>query len=481
MTRLYIFPSYLESAKAEDDSHASSILRISTQGRNRHSTTASNGTQFSVQDPVTGAGLPSNRSAHRTLKNLPLPALLRTIFLGQLFASPRLSSLGMGILSRLADTRLALLDPDKNIVINKLLRALVYNQFCAGNEKQEIVPVLNRLKATGYAGVILQYAREIVAHGAAEESSKADLSSRHIQMWLEGNLKTLSCLSEGDYMGMKYTGAGQTIAEALKAGDEPPVELHAALHKIMSTAQAQGTRIFLDAEQQVFQTTIDRWTVDLMRQYNVNGEVVILNTYQAYLKATRGIIRDHLKLAQQEGWSLGVKLVRGAYILHDIRSRIHNTKADTDASYDGIVQSLLTQSYDDIGPENFPKVRTFLAGHNAESIQRATKLHKDLVLQGAKPNTLEFGQLYGMADHVSGELLLRVEAIREAAKDLTAEEAAIQKQVAPRVFKCVHWGSVRECLHFLTRRAAENQGSSDRLRDGLLEARRELWARLRGN
>ncbi|KAF2210015.1 hypothetical protein CERZMDRAFT_45903 [Cercospora zeae-maydis SCOH1-5] len=431
---------------------------------------------------MTGAGLPSNTSSHRPLKNLPLPALLRTIFLGQLFASPRLSNLGMGILSRLADTRFAVLDPDKNIVINKLLRALVYNHFCAGNEQREIVPVLNRLKATGYAGVILQYAREIVAHGAAEESSQTDLSSRHIQMWLEGNLKTLSCLGKGDYLGMKYTGAGRTIAEALKAGDEPPAELNAALHTIMRTAQAQGTRIFLDAEQQVFQSTIDRWTVDLMRQYNVNGEVLILNTYQAYLKATRGIIRDHLKLAQQEGWSLGVKLVRGAYILHDIRSRIHDTKADTDASYNGIVQSLLTRSYDDVGPENFPKVRTFLAGHNTDSIQRAAKLHKDLVLQGSKPGTLEFGQLYGMADHVSGELLLRVEAARKAAPDLTGEDAEIQRQVAPRVFKCVHWGSVRECLHFLTRRAAENQGSSDRLRDGLLEARRELWARLlRGN
>ncbi|PPJ55686.1 hypothetical protein CBER1_05874 [Cercospora berteroae] len=453
---------------------------ISTQGRNRHSTTANHDTQFTVQDPMTGPGLPSGRPSHRPLKSLPLPALLRTIFLGQLFASPALSNMGMGMLSRLASTRSALLDPDRNIILNKVLRALVYNHFCAGNEQREIVPVLDRLKASGYAGVILQYAREIVAHGAAE-SSKVDVSSQHIQMWLEGNLKTLSCLSKGDYMGMKYTGAGQRIAEALKAGDEPPAEFSAALHQIMRTAQAQGTRIFLDAEQQVFQTTIDRWTVDLMRQYNVDGEVLVLNTYQAYLKATRGIIRDHLKLAQQEGWALGVKLVRGAYILHDIRSRIHDTKADTDASYNGIAQSLLTRSYDDIGTENFPKVRTFLAGHNANSIQRAAKLHKNLVLQGDKPSTLEFGQLYGMADHVSGELLLRVEAAREAAQHLTGQEAETQKQVAPRVFKCVHWGSVRECLHFLTRRAAENQGSSDRLRDGLLEARRELWARLRGN
>lgn len=217
-----------------------------------------------------------------------------------------------------------------------------------------------------------------------------------------------------------------------------------------------------------------------MRQYNVNGEVLVLNTYQAYLKATRDIIRDHLKLAQQGGWALGVKLVRGAYILNDVRSRIHDTKADTDDSYNGMAHSLLSQSYDDIGPENFPRVRTFLAGHNAVSIKRAAKLHKNLVLKGHKPDTLEFGQLYGMADHVSGILLQQVEDAKAAAKELSGEAADLQRQVAPRIMKCVNWGSVRECLHFLMRRAAENQGSADRLRDGFIESRRELWLRLRG-
>jgi hypothetical protein len=279
----------------------------------------------------------------------------------------------------------------------------------------------------------------------------------------------------------RYTGAGGSIAKALELGQDPPAQFRVALHRILCAAQAQGTRIFLDAEQQVFQTTIDRWTVDLMRQYNVKGEVLVLNTYQAYLKATRGILRDHLKLAQQEGWTLGVKLVRGAYIMNEIRSRIHDTKADTDASYNGIVHSLLSRSFDDVGPQDFPQVRVFLAGHNAESIRRAAKLHRDLVLQGHNPCTLEFGQLYGMADHISGILLQQVEDAKTAAKELSGQAAARQMQAAPRIMKCVNWGSVRECLHFLMRRAAENQGSADRLRDGFMESRRELWLRLRGH
>lgn len=278
----------------------------------------------------------------------------------------------------------------------------------------------------------------------------------------------------------RYTGAGSSIAEALRQGQDPPPQFRDALHTILRAAQAQGTRIFLDAEQQVFQTTIDRWSVDLMRQYNVNGEVLVLNTYQAYLKAARAILRNHLQLAQQEGWALGVKLVRGAYIQNDIRSRIHDTKADTDASYNGIVHSLLSRSFDDIKPNHFPKVRTFLAGHNAESIFRAAQLHQTLVLQGHKPDTLEFGQLYGMADHISGMLLQQVEDAKKAAQELSGEAAELQRQAAPRIMKCVNWGSVRECLHFLMRRAAENQGSADRLRDGFVESKRELWLRFRG-
>lgn len=79
---------------------------------------------------------------------------------------------------------------------------------------------------------------------------------------------------------------------------------------ICERAAAQGSRLWIDAEQQVFQPTIDRWTVDMMRRYNTNDEALVSLTLQAYLKSARSTLEKLLRQAHDEGWTLGVKLVR---------------------------------------------------------------------------------------------------------------------------------------------------------------------------
>ncbi|KAI3390690.1 hypothetical protein diail_8873 [Diaporthe ilicicola] len=101
-----------------------------------------------------------------------------------------------------------------------------------------------------------------------------------------------------------------------------------------------------------------------MRNYNNGPDEPISNTYQAYLKVTRGVICEHLEVAQREGWAVGNKLVRGAYILNDVRDRIHDTKADTDNNYNSIVHYLLFRDFDGISGKNFPRNSLFVCGHN---------------------------------------------------------------------------------------------------------------------
>ena len=79
---------------------------------------------------------------------------------------------------------------------------------------------------------------------------------------------------------------------------------------ICERAAAQGSRIWIDAEQQVFQPTIDRWTVEMMRRHNTNGEALVSLTVQAYLKSARSTLGQLLQQARDENWSLGIKLVR---------------------------------------------------------------------------------------------------------------------------------------------------------------------------
>jgi proline dehydrogenase len=112
-------------------------------------------------------------------------------------------------------------------------------------------------------------------------------------------------------LATRFTGAGPRVAQALAQGREPPQQLTDAMDAICKRAAAQQSRVWVDAEQQVFQPTIDRWTTDLMRRHNKNGYALISLTVQAYLKSTRSTVEQLLKQAQRDDFTLGIKLVRG--------------------------------------------------------------------------------------------------------------------------------------------------------------------------
>lgn len=248
-----------------------------------------------------------------------------------------------------------------------------------------------------------------------------------------------------------------------------------AMDAICQKARAQGCRIWIDAEQQSLQIAIDSWTVDLMRRYNSNGTALVYNTIQAYLKNSRRKLEEHLALAANEGWTMGVKLVRGAYLGNDNREGIHNTKADTDESYDSIIRDLLSGS--NLGAHSrskAPKTELFLAGHNPNSVIAAMNLIESLGSKGQLKTMPDFGQLQGMADELGCGILQKCEELRRS-NDRGSIKAPI-----PRVYKCLTWGSVQECMQYLIRRVVENSGGADRMRDGMVAYRAELKRRILG-
>ena len=252
------------------------------------------------------------------------------------------------------------------------------------------------------------------------------------------------------------------------------------MEELCDQAARQGSRLWIDAEQQVLQDTIDAWTIDLMRKYNRNGNVVVYNTIQAYLKASAQNVQKHATLAAQEGWGLGIKLVRGAYIAHDIRSRIHDTKEDTDSNYDSIVSRLLTKNFPlPLTPEQkeqgikFPDVRLFVATHNAPSVKQAYALYRSRINNGEPTIPVEFGQLQGMADEISCELVSQANKVHSSNK-----AAGSEVDPAPMAFKCLAWGTTTDCIHFLLRRAVENKGAVQRTKHMAAALRKEVWRRL---
>lgn len=257
---------------------------------------------------------------------------------------------------------------------------------------------------------------------------------------------------------------------ALQARKPLPDQMMIAIREICRRAVERQARIFIDAEQQSVQPAIDKIALDLMEEFNTNGNAVVYNTYQAYLKNTPATLLAHLQVAEERNIKMGIKLVRGAYINSEPRGIINDTKSDTDTSYNSMAEGIIKRRLGPFGQENrpFPSAELFLATHNRESALLASKWSDDQVAAGASATQVQYGQLLGMADGVSCQLL-QLGLLSEENKGRTA----------PEVFKCLSWGTLSDCLSYLLRRAVENRDAVSRTKEEYFQLRQEAIRRLK--
>lgn len=345
------------------------------------------------------------------------------------------------------------------------------------------------LRNLGFSGVILAYAKEVVLDKKQTESlascgnnEAAEACIRNeIIPWANGTLETVRMTRPGDFVALKFTGAGSQALYDLSRQADPSPALKEAIDSVCDLAAEKGVKLLFDAEQVALQPGIDAWTLEYMEKYNKtsNGEAVIYGTYQAYLKGTPELLAGHLEAASEGGFTLGVKLVRGAYLGSDPRHLICDTKADTDAAYDGISESLVRRSYNStLQPSSpsaskaYPSVAVVLAGHNIISVRKVQALCTQQKKLGENPVDLVYAQLQGMADEVSCELVL-------ARKEALAKRGGKADVDVPRAYKYLVWGTMGECMKYLFRRAQENKDAVQRTKEGRDAMARELWRRVK--
>ncbi|KAF7533726.1 hypothetical protein G7054_g6844 [Neopestalotiopsis clavispora] len=418
-------------------------------------------------------------TTRRPLAPLPTSMLLRSLMIAGISSKKYLLLPSLKILSFLSSpNRGFLFNADKNPLIHAILKKTFYEQFCAGVDAPETKRCVQGLKDLGFKGIILTYARETVFDHKSNTTDVQGVDAKelanaaepeycqHIEDWRAGTAETVDLIDDGDFLAVKLTGAGPLVTKAFHEDRAPPKQFMDAIREICASCKSRSIRVIIDAESQHFQKGINAAALDLMREFNREGTAVVYNTYQAYLKQTSGNIAKHLEEASQDRFTLGLKLVRGAYILSDNRSLIHDTKQDTDDAYNNIATGALKRQLGEFGAEGgkpFPSVNLFLASHNKESVLNAHRLHQERMKNGLPTIPVGFGQLHGMSDAVSFTLL--------AEKD--------ENQTSPDVFKCSTWGSMGECLAYLLRRAVENRDAVMRTSDEYTALKSEAWRRLR--
>ncbi|KAJ3068625.1 hypothetical protein HDU98_008218 [Podochytrium sp. JEL0797] len=226
----------------------------------------------------------------------------------------------------------------------------------------------------------------------------------------------------------------------------------ADLDALMQHATDKKVKVMVDAEQTYFQRAIDDVALELCRRFNVGGNVVAFNTYQMYLKDGLQRMQIDIERAERAGWTFGVKIVRGAYMVSE-RERavelnyadpINPTIAATHASYNAAIDHLLAKVD--------KKVEFVVASHNKSSVAKTVAAMQKA---GVKPDNkqISFAQLMGMQDGTSFALASN----------------------GYRCFKYVPYGPIDVTIPYLLRRAQENQS----VLGGVGEDKRELVTELK--
>ncbi|KAF7958325.1 hypothetical protein EAE96_001876 [Botrytis aclada] len=494
----------------------SNYRRLSSRTSPLQSTYAGNPTSASaatdVLHPIQSDSKSTSKSATMPkispLSILPLSNVIRSLIINTISSSPLLLAPSLKIMTILAHSQNPILSPDRNPVLRFFLKNTFYKQFCAGETHAEVQKTVRGIKDLGFKGVFLCYAREV------EKSPGANIDveecvKNEVLPWAEGTLATVRLAGPGDFVSIKVTGAGSLALQALEAKGVCHDTLKQAIDDICALGAERGVKLAFDAEYAAVQAGIDLWTLKYMKRYNKPGKggAVVYGTYQAYLKACPQVVANHMAIAQKEKFTLGVKLVRGAYMGSDPRELIHDTKRETDECYDGIAEALIRQSPNAIlKPENgeeqtFQAVDLALAGHNLESVRKAQVIRTEQAEKGEERIELCYAQLQGMADEVSCELVAEGK-LAESMNSSKGEEGSkvtvhggINELIGrtkggkdqldlktdiPKAYKYLTWGTTGECMKYLLRRAYENRDAVGRTREGRNEMGRELVRRVKG-
>ncbi len=316
-----------------------------------------------------------------------------------------------------------------HLPVEGLIRATVFDHFCGGISEKDCMPVVDKMFTKGVSSV-LDYSVE-----GKDEEDPFDNA-------LETILNVLDFVKEKEaipFAVFKPTGYGRfALFQKVNEGKdltelekEEWSRVVARFDKTCKKAYDLDVALLIDGEESWMQDAADSLVEDMMRKYN-KEKVVVYNTLQLYRWDRLDYLKDLLKKAKNDGFKVGMKVVRGAYMEKENNralekgypSPICGSKQATDVNFDTVVAFMV---------DNLNDVAIFAGTHNEQSCYKLIELMKEKGLEANNPN-IWFGQLYGMSDHISFNL------------------AAEGYNVA----KYLPFGPVRDVMPYLIRRAEEN-------------------------
>tara|TARA_R110002073_G_scaffold244979_5_gene407099 strand:+ start:10418 stop:11590 length:1173 start_codon:yes stop_codon:yes gene_type:complete len=316
-----------------------------------------------------------------------------------------------------------------HLPVEGLIRSTVFDHFCGGVNEQDCLEVIDKMFDKGVS-CVLDYSVE----GKETETEFDAVMNKTCELIEFAHSKQAMPIAVFKPTGLGRLDLYQKKGEGLdftNAESEEWNRVVARYHAICKLGKERDVEILIDAEESWMQDAADDLLEDLMKTYNTEKPIVY-NTLQLYRWDRLDYLKSLNERAKKEGFKLGFKIVRGAYMEKERErakskgypSPICKDKSNTDANFNLTLAYIL---------ENLDNISVFIGTHNEESSYLAMELMEEKGIS-KNDNRVWFGQLYGMSDHISYNLANK----------------------AYNVAKYVPFGPVKDVMPYLIRRAEEN-------------------------
>lgn len=316
-----------------------------------------------------------------------------------------------------------------HLPIEGLIRSTVFDHFCGGVNENDCLPVIDKMYEKGVSSV-LDYSVE-GKENEAEFDAAMQMIIKLIDFAKEKAAMPIAVFKPtgfGRFYLYEKVGRGDTLTEKEQKEWDNVVR---RFDTVCKKAKANDIAILIDAEESWMQDAADDLVTKMMQKYNTEKPIVF-NTLQMYRHDRLDFLEQQHALAKANGYYLGYKLVRGAYMEKENEraedkgyvSPICVSKNATDINFDEGLKYIL---------ENLDTISLFAGTHNEESSYLLMQLMHEKGLENNDPRVW-FGQLYGMSDHISYNLANR----------------------GYNVAKYMPFGPVKDVMPYLIRRAEEN-------------------------
>ena len=316
-----------------------------------------------------------------------------------------------------------------HLPVEGLIRATVFDHFCGGVNEKDCLPIIDNMYGNGVYSIL-------------DYSAEGKSVDNQFDFAMEKTLEILDFVKEKDAMPFavfKPTGFGrfklfEKVSQGSQLSEDEQAEwgrLVNRFDRVCKKAHQLDVALLIDAEESWMQDAADNLVLDMMRKYN-KEKAIVYNTFQMYRWDRMGYILKLHEMAKEEGFKIGAKVVRGAYMEKEndraeekgYESPICKNKRLTDENFDAAIDYMM---------EHLEDFSIFSGTHNEKSTLKLVDLMEERGIE-SNDGRIWFGQLFGMSDHITYNL---------AAQGYNA-------------VKYVPYGPVRDVMPYLIRRAEEN-------------------------